>query len=369
MAHPSGFHRLGQAWAPPRRRRGRALGFCPQIESPRNCFHPAPSTPFQSRNVTWRPGHWCGDEIQEAEAGGGSSRPPAASATRRGGIEEDDAGRLDLISRLPDDVLGGVITLLPAKDGARTQILSRRWRPLWRSAPLNLEATIYPATPGLKENPAAAILGAHRGPARRLSLTWRGRSDEALALDNLLRSPSLNNLQELELRYGTVFFVLPCKAPPPPSMFRFSPTLRVLDVFARCCNLDFLHLEQLTLRFVIIAESTLHGMLSRCPVLQSLMLHYNVGYRRLRISSSTLRSLGITATGSKDPMGTLEEVIIDSAPLLERLIPNRHSCCLQIRIIQAPKLKILKRVHYSHDSIPGRELAATIMVFKVAGGT
>jgi len=41
---------------------------------------------------------------------------------------------------------------------------------------------------------------------------------------------------------------------------------------------------------ISIAEGTLHAMLAGCPALRSLVLHYNIGYRRLRINSETLRS-------------------------------------------------------------------------------
>ncbi|CAN6359839.1 unnamed protein product [Urochloa humidicola] len=284
-----------------------------------------------------------------------------------GGVEDDAAGRLDpdLISRLPDDILGNVITLLPAAAGARTQILSRRWRPLWRTAPLNLEATA-----SRRDDPAAAaaaILASHRGPGRRLSLTWRGRSDDSAALDGLLRFPCLGGLRELELYYAPSTYIPlgdPGIPPPAAAMLSFSPTLRVLNVTCHFCYLDFPlaagtadfpHLEQLTLWFIKIAESTLHGILSRCPTLRSLMLYYSIGYRHLRINSWTLRGLGVT-NGPNGPMGDLEEIVIDNAPLLERLIPNGH---LHIRVIQAPKLKILGYL-YSHDGVPSSDLATVV---------
>ncbi|RLM66677.1 hypothetical protein C2845_PM16G07640 [Panicum miliaceum] len=62
-----------------------------------------------------------------------SSGPPAmddeaTTPKRRWPVEEDEDTGPDLISRLPDDVLGDVVTLLPTADGACPQALSRQWR-------------------------------------------------------------------------------------------------------------------------------------------------------------------------------------------------------------------------------------------------
>src|SRR6185437_10779070 len=45
---------------------------------------------------------------------------------------------VDRISGLPDDILCGVVSRLPARDAARTTALSKHWAGIWRSVPLVL---------------------------------------------------------------------------------------------------------------------------------------------------------------------------------------------------------------------------------------
>ncbi|XBJ18819.1 hypothetical protein VPH35_009898 [Triticum aestivum] len=146
----------------------------------------------------------------------------AGSADLIGGV---DGGSADLISRLPDTVLDSIVSLLPTKEGARTQVISRRWRPLWRSAPLNLEVDCGPN----KRDLIAKILSQHPGPTRRFSVCISiDRNNDRI--NGWLSSQALDNLQEFEITYIRNNFwysnveklgLLPL------SVFRFSPTLRV----------------------------------------------------------------------------------------------------------------------------------------------
>ncbi|KAG2640076.1 F-box/LRR-repeat protein At3g03360-like isoform X2 [Panicum virgatum] len=277
--------------------------------------------------------------------------------------EEEEEG-LDRISGLPDAVLGEIVSLLPTKDGARTQVLSSRWRPLWRSAPLNLDPC------GLSVGrEISRILSAHLGPGRRFFipryiLRPEGERSAATLLDGWLRSPALDNLQELDFHYGDRFPYAQVSPPPPlpASVHRFSSTLRVAS-FGGCGlpdgNATALHfplLKQLSLLHVTISESSLHALLAGCPVLQSLLLSFNSGCRRLRIVSRSLRSIGVKP-GRGDCR--LQQLILEDAPSLERLLCSSSLCgrVIDISVISAPKLDTLGPLD---DDFPRLDFGATV---------
>ncbi|CAL4950699.1 unnamed protein product [Urochloa decumbens] len=185
------------------------------------------------------------------------------------------SGGPDLISRLPDEILGSIISLLPTEQGARTQILSSRWRPLWRSAPLNLEP--YGLASGINEDVVSRILTEHRGGARRFKAPPHILHGDPATLDRWLRSPVLNDLQELRLYFPP--FALPMRTIPRSAM-RFSSTLRIAHF--SCCQftvdaahrLHFPNLQLLSLLSVSISDDCLHAVLASCPALDKFQLVY-----------------------------------------------------------------------------------------------
>ncbi|CAD6226035.1 unnamed protein product [Miscanthus lutarioriparius] len=235
----------------------------------------------------------------------------------------------DSIDRLPDEVLGSIISLLPTKAGARIQILSRRWRPLWRAAPLNLDAGCDLTCQDRKQILfVSKILSDHPGPARRFALPGIRLRDRYARIDGWLRSRALTGLREIDFHYEIENPQLPY--PLPPSALRFAPTLCVAD-FGNCDFprevaplLKFPCLKQLSLRSVFVLEDVLHSLLCGCPVLESLLLDGNFGCGCLRINSPTLRSIGISLfclrERGENPI-LLQVLIIEDAPCLERLLP------------------------------------------------
>uniref|UniRef100_A0A453SCC1 F-box domain-containing protein n=2 Tax=Aegilops tauschii subsp. strangulata TaxID=200361 RepID=A0A453SCC1_AEGTS len=151
-----------------------------------------------------------------------SSHEPAAAAME---APESDIGEpppgaggaedgVDHISGLPDAVLGDIISLLPTREGARTQTLASRWRHLWRSAPLNLDYYDLPAEGDVLIRLISQILSAHAGSGRRLCVSAHHLYHHPATVDAWLRSAGLSNLQELEFCCAGDPLVLPAVTAP-----------------------------------------------------------------------------------------------------------------------------------------------------------
>ena len=129
----------------------------------------------------------------------------AANKRRRGELEpQATPAGLDLISRLPDDMLRVIISLLPIKCGARTTVLSRWWRPLWNSNSLDLIDTQELCHGYCKSLDAfSKILGSHLGPTKGLRMgKFRSNGKDRAKLDDWFRSPALDQLKKLTFDDG-----------------------------------------------------------------------------------------------------------------------------------------------------------------------
>ncbi|CAM0958309.1 unnamed protein product [Alopecurus aequalis] len=251
----------------------------------------------------------------------------------------------DLISNLPDDVLSTIVSLLPTKDGARMQAIARRWRPLWRPAPLNLQADYHLCLDESKRpSVVSKILSDHNGPCRRFVYDFIPSHNDK-NVDGWFYSLSLANLQELDISFQLLDYIheFEKRCLLPPSVLLCASTLVVARI-SSCGfpkeispSLSFPLLKQLTLWRVFISQDVFHGVLSSCPVLESLDLFVIGDVGCFRISSPTLRSARLCSCLSKK--GGL---VIEDTPRLERLL---LSCPRKggetIRVIGAPKLEIL----------------------------
>ncbi|CAL5025793.1 unnamed protein product [Urochloa decumbens] len=273
------------------------------------------------------------------------SRPRKKRRADHGGavVEASAQEGTDLISRLPDGVLGTIVGLLGTEEGARTAILSRRWRFIWRCAPINLDDRFsFLCTIRKRLHVISQILAAHRGPARRLALTAPISSSNFSRYDDWFPLPIFDTLQELVLHFPSN----PDHHEMPATALRFR-CLRVLDLdnctfSASACTPSFPCLTYLSLRHVGITEELLHAMISNSPGIEHIMLDTNFGHHRLCLSLPRLRCLAVSVKCyNRVEQIELEDILIEDAPSLERLLLHEVNYGPSVRITRPTKLKML----------------------------
>ncbi|XP_047061488.1 FBD-associated F-box protein At5g56370-like [Lolium rigidum] len=266
-----------------------------------------------------------------------------------------DESRTDRVSRLPDDLLRRVVHLLPAKDGARTAVLSSRWRGLWRSAPLVLvdthllpagDAGARPARAGVSSRAVAkavsAALEAHPGPFPFVSLTcsFIAGADRPLLARwfHLLATKGVAVL---------VFFNRPWPLPGlrlPPSLFSCASLRRLWIgawVFPDTATLPrgaaFPNLRELVLGCSVIEDKDLEFVLAVSPLLEILAISGMQTLLHARLANPSLRCAQFC-------LSILGEIAVVDAPNLERLFfchNNTKSVSMTVKIGHVPKLRFL----------------------------
>ncbi|TVU44136.1 hypothetical protein EJB05_03569 [Eragrostis curvula] len=272
-----------------------------------------------------------------------------------GGAEEDASEQPDpdLISNLPDCVLGTIVSLLGAEDGARTAALARRWRHVWRdAAPLNLDDPLpNVADDDLRVQRISQILSAHPGPTRRVAFRSLRLGLNVLHYDAWFRLPLLDAIQELVLcfRVDVGYPRLPVSA------LRFAAALRVLDV--RHCRFPaassgvspaFPCLTDLSLCEVVVDAELLEGIFSNSPGIDTMKLLNSFGHRRLRVSNlPRLRRLAVAVKRCfnlslrKEEEIELNDLVVEDAVSLEQLVLDQIDQGPSVDITGATKLKVL----------------------------
>nr|XP_020147571.1 F-box/FBD/LRR-repeat protein At1g13570-like [Aegilops tauschii subsp. strangulata] len=145
-------------------------------------------------------------------------------ANKQGRVEPEPQAppaSLDFIGSLPDEMLVTILSLLPIKSGVRTTVLSRRWRPLWHSTPLDLidDDKLYCGDHKCLDA-LSHILATHPRPVRRLAIDkFHSNCKVEPKFQEWFQSPALDQLEELSFQAGHLRSL-------PPSALCLAPTLR-----------------------------------------------------------------------------------------------------------------------------------------------
>ncbi|KAM0838298.1 hypothetical protein ACQ4PT_061076 [Festuca glaucescens] len=234
---------------------------------------------------------------------------------------------VDLVSLLPDDLLRRVVSRLPAKDGARTAVLSSLWRHLWRSAALVLVDTHLLPANRAGARPARAVtaavsaaLEAHPGSFSFVSLTcsFIERADRGV-LARWVRFLANKGVSELVLVNRP--WPLPRGVCLPVALFSCASLRRLYlgawlfpdtatATLPRAAG--FPNLRALVLGCVVMTDKDLDFVLAVSPVLEILAVVGNQTQLHARLASQSLRCAQFCVS-------TVVEVAVVDAPRLERL--------------------------------------------------
>uniref|UniRef100_A0A6V7QT78 FBD domain-containing protein n=1 Tax=Ananas comosus var. bracteatus TaxID=296719 RepID=A0A6V7QT78_ANACO len=275
------------------------------------------------------------------------------TAAAASGLTGRRKGHVDVISGLPDCLLGIILSLLPTKEAARTSLLSSRWRRVWNTSPLYLSddciwskkifarrifgrVTPWSRDKRWRFHTISHILGSHRGSVQRFSLIHTRFLDHDLSVaEGWFCILAQKHVQEIELRFPNDYS--PAQRWIPAFLFACE-SLKKLSLhnclFPAEASLNLINLLELDLHETEVKDKGLRKILSCCTALQLLSIE-DRSLHRIHLRSRSLRVLRVIDCFD------LKELFIEDAPNLQRLLGSslaRKEC---VKIVSAPKLEML----------------------------
>lgn len=195
--------------------------------------------------------------------------------------------RLDLISKLPPEILGRIVSFLPLKQAVRTSSLSTPWRSLW--APLQVD--LYFASDqmtGQEASKEAALVMATFLRSCQRPQQWKFRlglqknkQEPSKTVQQLLVLATMGVDKELHLNF--------CDGEQVPNVFQL--TLGLPTKTSGLSSLKSLHLRSVTL----FAENLVSTLFSNCLLLENLKLENCSGLQSINIEAGNyLESFTVT---------------------------------------------------------------------------
>ncbi|KAF8670881.1 hypothetical protein HU200_050146 [Digitaria exilis] len=255
----------------------------------------------------------------DSEASDDGADPPAAHPAALG-------DGVDHISRLPDALLSNIISRLATKEAARTVVLSTRWRGLWAATPLLVDDAHLGGADGPNDIPPVRALSrcvtAHPGPVRGVRVTRVSFNSHEYALGRLVADLADKDVQDL------ILFNRP-----------WPLNMPLPEDILRCASLERLYLGVWQFPKITSARPPLFHKLRKLGLFHCILeiLSIVMAYgspSRLRIVSRSLKVV-------MDWNSTLDEVVLQDAPCLERLILQTMDTRRPIKIVGAPRLEVL----------------------------
>uniref|UniRef100_A0ACD6A8P2 Uncharacterized protein n=1 Tax=Avena sativa TaxID=4498 RepID=A0ACD6A8P2_AVESA len=261
----------------------------------------------------------------------------APLSTARGGYR---------LSALNDDLLQEIITCLPVMEAARTVVLAKRWRYLWRSAPLFLDDGDLPEP--ARDAVVPRVLAEHQGQFCSVSLADCRPTSLDRELPGWPRLLVDKQTQRLHLNNRLPRNQIDISPHVPADILRCGSLEELLLGFwtfpvdlSHGVGIFLPNLLELTLIMVVISDEVLEHLITACTALEILEFT-SITPKRVHLRSQSLRCALVG-------LSRVEDFAVVDAPLLERLVLYLPGTAVRVKIGYATNLRVLghldTRVH------------------------